>query len=111
MDNDNRNTVVFMVCAMALLVLYQIFVMGPATQRMKAQQAQAAAAAAKLHPVAAASPAPAAPDVRAIASSPRVAIVTPKLGGSIALAGARIDDLYLKDYRTAPDPKAPLIRL
>ena len=110
MDKDNRNTVVFMVCAMGLLMLYEIFVMGPAQQRMRAQAQQQAAAAARLLPAAQANQ-PALPDTRAIATSPRVAVVTPKLGGSIALVGARIDDLYLKSYHKTPDAQSPLIRL
>jgi YidC/Oxa1 family membrane protein insertase len=47
----------------------------------------------------------------ALADSPRVAIDTPKLKGSIALKGARIDDIVLKDYRETPDPTSPNIVL
>ena len=43
----------------------------------------------------------------ALAASPRVAIDTPSLKGSIALKGARIDDLILKDYRVTVDPDSP----
>ena len=44
-------------------------------------------------------------------ASPRVAIDTPSLGGSIDLKGGKIDDIVLKDYRETIDPKSPLIRL
>ena len=47
----------------------------------------------------------------AIASSPRIAIETPRLGGSIDLKGGRIDDLTLTQYREATDPKSPPIVL
>jgi len=46
-----------------------------------------------------------------IASSPRIAIETPRLGGSIDLKGGRIDDLTLTQYREQTDPKSPPIVL
>ena len=46
-----------------------------------------------------------------IASSPRIAIETPQLGGSIDLKGGRIDDLTLTQYREETDPKSPPIVL
>ena len=48
---------------------------------------------------------------QALAASPRIPIDTPSLMGSIALKGARIDDLSLKDYRETPDPTSPNIVL
>ena len=45
------------------------------------------------------------------AEGARVAIDTPMLDGSIALKGARLDDLRLKKYRETPDPKSPEIVL
>jgi YidC/Oxa1 family membrane protein insertase len=48
---------------------------------------------------------------RVIAATPRVAIDTPKLKGSIALKGARIDDLSLTQFRETVDPKSPAIIL
>jgi YidC/Oxa1 family membrane protein insertase len=47
----------------------------------------------------------------ALAASPRVHIETPSLAGSIALKGARIDDLALIKYRETVDPKSPPIVL
>ena len=47
----------------------------------------------------------------ALAASPRIAIDTPRLKGSIALKGARIDDLALVQYRETVDPKSPPITL
>src|SRR5262249_27980673 len=46
-----------------------------------------------------------------IGSSPRVAINTPRLSGSINLKGGRIDDLTLTQYRETIDPASPLIVL
>ncbi len=42
---------------------------------------------------------------------PRVQIDAPRVGGSISLLGARIDDLVLNDYRETLAPNSPLVRL
>ena len=42
-----------------------------------------------------------------ISSGTRIAIDTKRLKGSIALKGARIDDLSLDQYRETVDPKSP----
>ena len=47
----------------------------------------------------------------ALGRSQRVAIHTPRLTGSIALTGGRIDDLSLVQYRKTTDPKSPPIEL
>jgi len=47
----------------------------------------------------------------ALGKSRRIAIATPSLHGSIALMGARIDDLTLVKYRETPDPASPEIDL
>ena len=47
----------------------------------------------------------------ALAASPRVAIDTPGIKGSINLKGARIDDLVLKKYRETVDPSSPNVVL
>ncbi len=59
-----------------------------------------------------AQPSPVVPSARetrdqTLAASPRVRIRTPRLDGSIALIGGRLDDLMLADYREtiAPDSK------
>ena len=46
-----------------------------------------------------------------IGATPRVAIDTPRLGGSIDLKGGRIDDLTLTQYRETIDPNSPPIVL
>ncbi len=51
-------------------------------------------------------------DLKAALASPgRVAIDTPRLAGSINLAGARIDDIVLKDYRETVEKDAGPVRL
>jgi YidC/Oxa1 family membrane protein insertase len=46
-----------------------------------------------------------------IAETPRVAIQTPRLQGSLNLKGARIDDLVLTTHRESLEPNSPAIRL
>ena len=68
----------------------------------------------------AAAPAPAAPGaataapapaVRAAVNAPRVRVETPRLNGSINLAGARFDDLVLPTHRQTLEKDAPAVRL
>jgi YidC/Oxa1 family membrane protein insertase len=47
----------------------------------------------------------------ALAGGNRVAIDTPRIAGSINLAGARIDDIVLKDYRETVDKESGPVRL
>ena len=58
-------------------------------------------------------PVKAAPKSRAeaLALSPRIAIDTRSISGSIALKGGRIDDVSLKNYRETVDPSSPIITL
>ena len=42
---------------------------------------------------------------------PRLPIAAPKVQGSINLAGARLDDLVLRDYHEEVAPTSPLVRL
>ncbi len=46
-----------------------------------------------------------------VAASLRIKIATPRLIGSVARTGARLDDLQLADYRETTDPKSPEIGL
>jgi len=61
--------------------------------------------------VSAGAPAPIADHARVLARSPRVAIDTPRLKGSINLIGARFDDLVLTTYRQELAASSPPIRL
>jgi YidC/Oxa1 family membrane protein insertase len=53
--------------------------------------------------------APAASREAALAASPRVAIDSTRVRGSIALKGGDVDDIALKDYRETVDPTSPNI--
>ncbi|HKB96598.1 MAG TPA: membrane protein insertase YidC [Rhizomicrobium sp.] len=118
--NNNKNVLMAIALAAAVLFLWQYFV---ATPSMKAEQARQAALThqEKAKP----SGTPAAPALPGIAAGgsrmgreaalkvggPRVVIDTPMVDGSILLKGARLDDLRLKKYHDTVDPKSPEIVL
>ncbi len=111
MDKENsRNTTIFMVAMFAILIAYEVFFLGP---REKAREAQQRAAAVQQHQAAVTAPGAATYISReqAVAASPRVRIDTPALEGSVALKGARLDDLFLKDYRTTVSKSSPPVEL
>jgi YidC/Oxa1 family membrane protein insertase len=111
-NENNRNTIIFVVCAALLLILYQVFVLEPQARVRHAEQAAQRAAAA---PQAPSAPTVAAPRemsrAQAVAASPRVKIASGSLSGSLSLRGARIDDLYMTRYREGLDPKSPPVEL
>ena len=112
MQNDSRNMVVFAVLAVAIFGFYQIFVFGPQAKRREAEARAHAAAAA---PAGAVPGAPQGavtlPRQQALAQSPRLPVATPSLTGSVALKGARIDDLFLTQYRQTVDKRSPPVEL
>jgi YidC/Oxa1 family membrane protein insertase len=114
-NNSSRNTLIFFVCAAAILVVYQVLVLGPANKRHLADLRAAQAVAAAQQHAAPGTATPVAPGVlivpQTVSASPTVAIDTPSLSGQITLRGARIDTLYLKGYHTEVDPKSPLVDL
>ncbi len=96
---DQRNFLLAILAMVAFVFLYQIFVMEPAQKRYQAQQAEIAARNQAAPPdTAAAEAAGPRPLPEALAAAPRIAIDAPSLAGSIRLAGARIDDLNLRQY-------------
>ncbi len=106
MNDDTRNWIAFCAVAVLLFLGYQRFIIDPA-----AKQAEAARARAAFPPTAAARPTPGLSRVQALARSPRVMIDTPALAGSLSVKGARLDDLFLKDYRVTVSKTSPLVEL
>jgi len=110
MDNENsRNTIAFAVIAMLMLLAYNMFVLEPAQKRHMQEIARQRTAAAQVAAM------PEAPKVatrdEALKTTPRVAIDTPALKGSISLRGARIDDLFLQQYPVSTAKGAPKVEL
>src|SRR3569623_1452190 len=121
----NRNNM-FLAIALSAMVIFawQYFVVTPQMKAAQARQAELAKQA-KKHP-GAAQPGAAPGTVPGLSggtvvhisreaalkqSGARVAIDSPLLDGSIALKGAKLDDLRLKKYRETTDPKSPEIVL
>ena len=125
MKNENsRNTVIFIVATLAILILYQIFVMQPEAERVRAARIAEAAQTTTTASTGAtggpegsiATPATSSAiftndRTQALGSAARVPIDTPRVQGSLSLLGGRIDDLFLKNYRETIDPGAPLVEL
>jgi YidC/Oxa1 family membrane protein insertase len=111
MQNETRNMIAFAIIAGLLMIVYQTFVLGPQAKLAQAARARASAAApaTTATPTAALQPSLSRP--AALALSPRVSVDTPYLRGSIALKGARIDDLFLKQYHVTIDKASPQVEL
>jgi len=136
--SDNRNTILAVILSGLVLLGWQYFFNIPQMEKQRAiQQAQQDAAKQQTQTApAATTPAtsspPAAPGApgapgapanqqaantpvvsreTAIAASPRIKVETPRLNGTIALKGARIDDLSLVQFRETVDSKSPPIQL
>ncbi len=127
--NEHKNTILAIVLSLLVVIGWQYFVGMPQMQREREQQAIKQQEQSQTPPTAAqpatpggavpSAPGAAAPSAQpatatreaVIAASPRVTIDTPRLRGSIALKGARIDDLSLQQYRETIDPNSPAIVL
>lgn len=127
---DQKNTILAIVLSAVVLIVWQFFIGMPQMekQRQEAQQKQQQQAQPQPAPGQPAQPgaAPGAPTVpgqpaavpgaqpsreAVVAASPRVSVDTPRLKGSIALRGGRIDDLALTQHHTTVDPKSPPVVL
>jgi YidC/Oxa1 family membrane protein insertase len=117
--NNNKNVLLAIAMAAAVLFLWQYFV---ATPSMKAEQARQAVLSHQEKAKPATGSAPVLPGIAAEgthvsreaalkAGGKRVVIDTPMVDGSILLKGARLDDLRLKQYRETVDPNSPEIVL
>ncbi|KRP90040.1 insertase [Bradyrhizobium pachyrhizi] len=129
--SDNRNTILAVILSGLVLIAWQYFYNVPQMEKQREAQRQAelqkpapqatpgAAPGTAPGTSATPSPAPGAPAADApvasretvLASGPRIKIETPRVTGSIALKGARIDDLALVQFRETVDPKSPAVVL
>jgi YidC/Oxa1 family membrane protein insertase len=131
---DNRNTILAVILSGLVLIGWQYFFNIPQMEKQRAAEraqsqlvtptpqpgttpssaAQTAATPAGSAPASSASvsTAPIVSRETAIAAAgPRIKIDTPRLSGSIALKGTRIDDLALVQFRETVDPASPPIVL
>lgn len=129
--SDNRNTIIAVILSGLVLIAWQYFYNVPQMEKQREAQRQAellkpapqatpgAAAGAAPGSATTPSPAPGRPAAdapvasreTALAAGPRIKIESPRIIGSIALKGARIDDLSLVQFRETVDPTSPAIVL
>lgn len=132
MDENNRNMILAVVLSVVVLIGWQYFVGLPQVEKQKqaqrteqqqqAQQPAKPAETAKPSLAPGQQPTPGTPQsahigpgtmtrAAALSASPRIKIETPHIQGSIALKGARIDDVSLATYHETVDPKSANIVL
>jgi len=122
--NDQKNTIIAIVLSALVLLTWQIFFGIPQLNNQRAAQEQKSAqeqAQSSSHPRPSTAEAPVpvpqapAPQTRsreeALAASARIPVETPRIKGSIALMGGRIDDVSLTKYHETVDPSSPAIIL
>lgn len=118
--NEQKNIILFIILSAIILIGWNLLF--PQTQKPAPPQPMPPGATAPgpttpgpttLEPTAQPPAIPAKPLTReeALAQSPRVRVDTPRLSGSIALKGGRIDDLSLTRYRETVNPSSPPIIL
>ena len=126
---DQKNTIIAIVLSAIVLIAWQYFFATPQAnkqrqiaEQQRLEQSQQPPAAPAGGPTAQPSNIPLAPGQAGTAGAPfprekviaetqRIAIDTPSVKGSIALKGARLDDLSLVKYRGTVDPNSPAIVL
>jgi YidC/Oxa1 family membrane protein insertase len=110
----NNNVFLAIILSFAILVGFQHFFGKPQQEAMRVQQLAQQAVVPKTEKTAAPVVVPA-QTLRErdliLKESPRLAIETPELSGSINLTGARFDDLSLTAYREKEDKTSPAIVL
>ncbi len=119
--DDNRNLI--LATALSFLVILAWFLLFPPEQQApiepdapvasRAEDPAAAPIPPGAVPPGAVAPGAAVPAELAAPQpeAPRLPIATPELVGSVNLAGGRIDDLRLRDYRETIDPGSDIVQL
>jgi YidC/Oxa1 family membrane protein insertase len=120
---EQRNLLIAIVVSVGILIGFQFLFerMHPppvphaqtttGTQATRPAATSSAAVPSTGTPGATAAGAPLQPRAAVIGAQPRVRIDTPRVHGSIALMGARLDDLTLVDYHETVDRKSPEVVL
>ena len=129
MDSNNRNTILAVALSILVLIAWQALYVSPKleqerltaeveAQRQAVETGQTQPEGSAAIPQAQEAAPAGSSETRAgltreaaLGNSPRIAIETDRLAGSINLQGARIDDLKLRQYRETIDPESPLIEL
>ena len=117
MDDQNKNLI--LATALSFLVILVWFVLFPPSEPDVPLDAPVASSTETGEAIVPAAPVTgqAAPTLQPAgvadptADAPRIQIDTPRISGSISLAGGRLDDLRLKDYRESLEPDADIVTM
>jgi len=113
MDDQNQTKNLILATALSFLVILVWFVLFPPPEPVQrpAEDAVLADDAEGMRPPAA-EPGAAPAEVAEVAPDlPRIAIDTPRVAGSIALRGGRLDDIALRDFRETLAPDSDIVHL
>lgn len=117
MDDQNKNLLIATALSFAVILGWFVLfpppepTLDPETALPTATEAQAPTVATTPEAAPANQPAATQTGATEVADAPRVPIETGRLTGSISLAGGRLDDLALKDYRVTRADDADIVRL
>ncbi len=109
MDEQNRNLILASVLSFIVIIVW--FVMFPPPEPPVTDTAADSTVQASTPATLPAAGEVQTADVSDIADVPRIAIDTPRVSGSISLAGGRLDELFLKDYRVELDAASDQVQL
>ncbi|MGJ8602800.1 MAG: membrane protein insertase YidC [Marivita sp.] len=117
MDDQNKNLLIATALSFAVILVWFVLfpppepVLDPETALPPASQTQSSpiASTPDAAPIDTATATQTGP--AAVEDAPRVRVETDRLTGSISLAGGRLDDLSLKDYRVTLEPEADVVHL
>lgn len=109
MDDQNKNLILATVLSFIVILVW--FVLFPPPEPVADPNAPAVTAVTEGTAPPAASAVADAAAAPAVPESPRITIDTPRLEGSISLAGGRIDDLSLRTYRQTLDEGSDIVHL
>ena len=117
---DQRNVIVAILISLAILLGFQFFYEMPRLRQQEALQQQQSASQQQAAPPAGVAPPPVAGGTapgtvkareQALAEGARLRIDSARVTGSLALDGARLDDLILDDYKVTTARSSPNIVL
>ncbi|MCS6876671.1 MAG: membrane protein insertase YidC [Geminicoccaceae bacterium] len=119
MTGEQRNLLLAILLSVGIIFAFQYFYEIPRLREQQARQAELARQAESQEPattpgaeaVVPSVPGAARTGVEVAPTGPRIRLDNGRLHGSIALQGARIDDVTLADYHETPDKNSPEIRV
>jgi YidC/Oxa1 family membrane protein insertase len=110
MDDQNKNLLLATALSFAVILIWFVLFPPPEPAAVDPNDPAVASAPVATTPSADGTSAPDTAQVaEPAADTPRIAIETPRVTGSVSLLGGRIDQLALKDYRESQEPGADIV--